>query len=152
MLRSSIRANDFLVAESAAMRRVADQVAHYADGARPVLICGEHGTGRELVARVLHQRGPRGRGRFVAVRPTFEGSDVPHVDTDDACERARRALRAAEGGTLLVKDVSDLSAPSQRTLERAMHDKGRGEDHDVHVVATGDLDIDRAVDAQIVSR
>ena len=72
MLRPEVRANDFLVAESKAMRAVALQVDEYADGGAPVLICGEHGTGRELVARVLHQRGPRRSGRFVAVRPTFE--------------------------------------------------------------------------------
>src|SRR5678816_3111368 len=107
MLRPEVRANDFLVADSKAMRAVADQVETYADGEAPVLICGEHGTGRELVARVLHQRGPRGAARFVAVRPTFEGCDVPAVAGDDACQRARRALHAAAGGTLLVKDVSD---------------------------------------------
>src|SRR5262245_63032821 len=123
MLRPNLKANDFLVAESATMRAVVESVTAYADGGAPVLICGEHGTGRELVARVLHQRGPRGGGRFVAVRPTFEGSDVPAAAGDDACERARRALRAAAGGTLLVKDVSDLSAPSQRTLKRAIHDR-----------------------------
>jgi two-component system nitrogen regulation response regulator GlnG len=149
MLRPEVRAKDFLVADSAAMRKVADQVDSFADGQAPVLICGEHGTGRELVARVLHQRGPRGRCRFIAVRPTFEGADVPHVAGDDACERARRALRAAEGGTLLVKDMTDLSAPSQKTLKRAIR---QDEKHDVHVVATGDVDLDRAVDAQIVSR
>ena len=156
MLRPSLRANDFLVADSKAMRAVVDRVTAYADGDAPVLICGEHGTGRELVARVLHQRGPRGRGRFVAVRPTFEGADVPHAPGDDACERAHRALRAAAGGTLLVKDVSDLSAPSQKTLRRAIRDRrdrrDTGEVHDVHVVATADIDLDRAVDAQIVSR
>src|SRR5689334_16810171 len=120
MLHPNLRANDFLVAESRAMRAVVDQVEKYADGDAPVLICGEHGTGRELVARVLHQRGPRGRGRFVAVRPSFEGSDIAHVAGDDACERAHRALRAAEGGTLLVKDLSDLSRPSQKTLKKAI--------------------------------
>jgi two-component system nitrogen regulation response regulator GlnG len=154
MLRQNLRANDFLVAESKAMRAVAAQIESFADGQEPVLISGEHGTGRELVARVLHQRGPRGRCRFVAVRPTFEGADVPHVgDTgggDD--ERARRALRAAAGGTLLVKDMSDLSAPSQRTLRRAIRDRGAADVDDVHVVATADVDLDRAVDAQIVSR
>ena len=149
MIRPEVRAKDFLVADSAAMRRVADQVDAYADGLAPVLICGEHGTGRELVARVLHQRGPRGRCRFIAVRPTFEGADVPHHAGDDACERARRALHAAAGGTLLVKDVSDLSAPSQKTLRRAIETDS---EHDVHVVATGDVDVDRAVDAEIVSR
>ena len=154
MLHTSLKPNDFLVAESKAMRAIADQVDAYADGDAPVLITGEHGTGRELVARILHQRGPRGRGRFVAVRPTFESSDVAKVPGDDACERAHRALRAAEGGTLLVKDMIDLSAPSQRTLKRAIRDRrGPAADaHDVHVVATADVDVDHAVDAHIVSR
>ncbi len=156
MLRGNLKADDFLVAESAAMRAVVDQVERYADGEAPVLICGEQGARRELVARVLHQKGPRTGAQFVAVRPTFE--DVPgKVATDDACERARRALRSAAGGTLLVKDVSDLSRPSQRTLKRAIRDrasehKNPEELFDVHVVATGDLDVERAVDAEIVSR
>jgi len=148
MLRPNLKANDFLVAESAAMRAVVASVTAYADGGAPVLICGEHGTGRELVARVLHQRGPRGGGRFIAVRPTFE--DVPTPAGSDDCERARGALRSASGGTLLVKDMSDLSAPSQRTLKRAI--RGTEDKFDVHVVATGDADLDRAVDAAIVSR
>ncbi len=154
MLRPDVRAHDFLVAESKAMRAVAAQVAEYADGDSPVLITGEHGTGRELVARVLHQRGPRHTGRFVAVRPTFEGAEIPSVRGDDACERAKRALRAAAGGTLLVKDMSDLSAPSQKTLKRAIRDRHEKhtEAEDVQVVATADIDVDRAVDAQIVNR
>lgn len=147
MLRGTLKANDFLVAESAAMRAVADQVAAYADGGAPVLICGEHGTGRELVARVLHHKGPRRAQPFVAVRPTFE--DAPQASaTDDVCDRARMALKSADGGTLLVKDLSDLSGPSQKTLKRAIRDRA----HDVQVVATGDLDLDRAVDAAIVAR
>lgn len=158
MLRPNLKANDFLVAESAAMRAVIAALADFADGNAPVLICGEHGTGRELVGRVLHQRGPRGRGRFVAVRPTFEDVPcAPPAGGETTCERARRALRAAAGGTLLVKDVSDLSAPSQRTLRRAIRDRDRagadaGEVFDVQVVATADLDLERAVDAAIVSR
>jgi two-component system nitrogen regulation response regulator GlnG len=152
VLSHTVRANDFLVAESKAMRAVAAQVTEYADGDAPVLICGEHGTGRELVARVLHHRGPRTKGRFVAVRPTFEGSDIPGLEGADACERAKRALRAAAGGTLLVKDVSDLSAPSQKTLKRAIRDRITPDGHDVQVVATADIDVDRAVEAKIVSK
>src|SRR3569832_2818144 len=75
MLRPSLKADDFLVAASPAMRAVSSAVDKYAVGEAPVLICGEHGTGRELVARVLHRRGPRSASRFVAVRPTFE--DAP---------------------------------------------------------------------------
>ncbi len=147
MLRCSLQAKDFLVAESAAMRAVVSAVEAYADGNAPVLICGEHGTGRELVARVLHQQGPRTGSRFIAVRPTFEDAPVPRRGKDDACERARGALRAATGGTLLVKDVSDLSMPSQKTLKRAIRERV-----DVHVVATADLDLEHAVDAEIVNR
>jgi two-component system nitrogen regulation response regulator GlnG len=160
MLRKSLRPHDFLVAESRAMRAVAAAVDRLAEADTPVVICGEHGTGRELVARVLHQRGPRRAGRFLAVRPTFEGGDVPQVAGEDACDRARRALRAAVGGTLLVKDVSDLSAASQKTLRKAIRRPeparaerdGSGEVHDVRVVATADPDLERAVDASIVSR
>jgi len=165
MLRATLRADDFLVATSAAMRAVAEQVEAYADGGAPVLITGEHGTGRELVARVLHQRGPRGKAHFITVRPTFESSDLQKIDPgpgsesrglhsggDDACERAHRALRAAAGGTLVVKDMIDLSAPSQRTLKRAIRDRKNPNAHDVHVVATADVDVDRAVDAEIVKR
>jgi two-component system nitrogen regulation response regulator GlnG len=155
VLRPNLKAKDFLVSESQAMREVVRAVDEYADGEHPVVICGEHGTGRELVARVLHNKGPRGTGRFVAVRPTFEDSPSQSLEpTEDACERARGALRSASGGTLLVKDLSDLSAPSQKTLKRAIRDRAKREaDHyDVHVVGTADLDLDRAVDASIVSR
>jgi len=155
VLRPNLKAKDFLVAESVAMRAVVEAVEEYADGDAPVVICGEHGTGRELVARVLHNKGPRGSGRFVAVRPTFEDSPSQSTTpTEDACERARGALRSAAGGTLLVKDVSDLSAPSQKTLKRAIRDRAKREaDHfDVQVVATADLDLEKAVDAAIVHR
>jgi two-component system, NtrC family, nitrogen regulation response regulator GlnG len=160
MLSPSLCAADFMVAESPAMRRVSEAVDQFAEGDRPVLICGEHGTGRELVARVLHQRGGRKAGRFIAVRPNFEGSDVPCEITDDSCVRARRALRAASGGTLLIKDVCDLSAPSQSTLRKAIRGRdGRksdrdtpGETFDVRLVATADLDLEQAVHAKVVSR
>lgn len=163
MLRPELKAHDFLVAHSAAMRAVVEAVEAYADGDAPVVVCGEHGTGRELVARVLHQRGPRARAKFIAVRPSFEdapggsgGNGANGVNGRNGvngarggeCERARRALAAAAGGTLLVKDMSDLSAASQRTLARALAAAAR----ELQVVATADLDLERAVDAAIVAR
>ena len=157
MLRATARADDFLVAESAAMRAVVAQIETYADGDAPVVIAGEHGVGRELVARVLHHKGPRRRRPFIAVRPTFETADVApdeHADdsADATCERARRALKAATGGTLLVKDLADLSGASQKTLKRAVRERRERDGFDVQLVGTADLDLDRAVDASIVSR
>lgn len=177
MLRRSARPRDFLVADSAAMRAVVDKVLRWADTDAPVLILGEHGTGRELVARVLHQSGPRRDARFIAVRPSFESAEMASKDdADDHDDRARRALRAAAGGTLLVKDVCDVPAPSQRTLRKAIRarpvrkpdksdkferveprearDKSdsSGEVFDVRVVGTADLDLESAVAAKILSR
>ena len=77
------------------MRAVVAQVEEYADGDAPVLICGEHGTGRELVARVLHQRGPRTRrpvrrgAADVRGRPTCRASPA----TTPASARAARCAR-----------------------------------------------------------
>jgi two-component system, NtrC family, nitrogen regulation response regulator GlnG len=159
MLRRS-QPRDFLVAESPAMRTVVEAVERYAATDQPVLICGEHGTGRELVARVLHLAGPRRSARFVAVRPTLDGPDVPGPGRgdDDAEGRARRALRAAAGGTLLIKDVVDLPAGSQRTLRKVIRPADRrradtpGEVFDVRVVGSGDQDLESAVSARILSR
>jgi DNA-binding NtrC family response regulator len=164
MLRRS-QPRDFLVADSPAMRAVVESIGRYADTDQPVLICGEHGTGRELVARVLHLSGPRRAARFVAVRPTLEGPDVPEgdrrdEDPDDGAARARRVLRAAAGGTLLIKDVADLPATSQRTLRKAIRPEPRErrrhdtptEVYDVRVVGSGDQDLESAVAAKILSR
>jgi two-component system nitrogen regulation response regulator GlnG len=158
-MKSKNQPRDFLVAESPAMRTVVEAVEKYAGTDQPVLICGEHGTGRELVARVLHLSSPRRGARFVAVRPTLEGPDVPDaIGDDDAESRARRALRAAAGGTLLIKDVVDLPAGSQRTLRKVMHRHDRRrpdtptEVYDVRVVGSGDQDLEGAVSAKILSR
>jgi two-component system, NtrC family, nitrogen regulation response regulator GlnG len=163
MLRRTAKAKDFLIADSAAMRAVVEKVRAWADADAPVLILGEHGTGRELVARVLHQSGPRHAARFIAVRPSFDSAEVPGKiggDGDDVDDRAQRALRAANGGTLLIKDVCDVPAPSQRTLRKAIRPRGprkperesTGESYDVRVVGSADLDLESAVAAKILSR
>jgi len=165
MLRKQSKPRDFLVAESPAMRSVVEAVERYAGTDQPVLICGEHGTGRELVARVLHLASPRRGARFVSVRPTLEGPDVGAApEHDDGDQRAKRALRAAAGGTLLIKDVVDLPATSQRALRKAIRpgelhrekDKKKadstGEVYDVRVVGSGDTDLESAVAAKILSR
>ncbi len=80
MLRRRREPREFLVADSPAMKAVVEAVERHAASDRPVLICGEHGTGRELVARVLHLAGPRRDARFVSVRPTLDGPDVPAAE------------------------------------------------------------------------
>ena len=156
--RSDPRA--YLVAESPAMQAVVAAIESHAACDAPVLITGERGTGRELVARLLHLASRRRQGKFVAVRPTFDAGAA--ADDDDE-QRAKRALRAAQGGTLLVKDVCDVPAIGQRTLRRAMRvgerDAGErkrqdssSETYDVRVVGAAGLELERAVAARILSR
>lgn len=155
MYRRASDPRDYLVAESPAMRAVVAAIEAHAGTDAPVLICGERGTGRELVARCLHLASRRRGGKFVAVQPTFASDDGG--DDDEA--RARRVLRTAQGGTLLVKDVCDVPAGGQRTLRRAMRtgDGARrgdtsGETWDVRVVGAAGPELERAVTARILSR
>jgi two-component system nitrogen regulation response regulator GlnG len=154
MARPDAAPRDYLVAESPAMRAVVATIERLADSDGPVLVCGEHGTGRELVARLLHNQSPRRAGRFVAVRPTFDAGG----EGGDDGERAKRMLRAAQGGTLLVKDVCDVAAAGQRALRRAIRAPERerrpdssGEVWDVRVVGSADLDLERAVAARMLA-
>jgi two-component system nitrogen regulation response regulator GlnG len=160
---SAGKPKEFLVAESEAMRRVVASVEELAESDTPVLICGERGTGRELVARVLHYAGPRRESRFVSVRPELGGEEGGR----DEEAPARKALRAAQGGTLLIKEVCDLPSGSQRTLRSALRrrgatsprtataraaDESSGEVFDVRVVGSSDVDLARAVEAKLFNR
>src|SRR6185295_12939786 len=92
----------------------------------PVLICGENGTGKELVAHTLHARGPRKNAPFVAVGCTalpdslIEGEIFGHERGafPGAVRPSEGRLRAADGGTILLDEVAALPLPSQAKLLR----------------------------------
>lgn len=108
----------------------------------PVLIEGERGTGRERVARLLHEIGPRKHHDFVRVDP----------DEDDEPPRVDDQLVRANGGTLLVKEIAHVGRGPQRKLLRAIK-RGPGKDGktqtaefcDVRVLAATGVDLSRAV-------
>jgi DNA-binding NtrC family response regulator len=136
---------------SIAMRRLADQVRRLARHALPVLIAGESGTGKELIARALHQEGPR-RGRpFVAINVTalprelVESELFGHERGAFTGAHAKRlgAFAEAEGGTLFLDEVGDLPVDAQPKLLRALDGyeirrvgaAGGGQRGDVRVIA-----------------
>lgn len=97
-----------------------------------LVIQGETGTGKNLLARALHRAGPRQAGRFVVVAPAalpdtlVEAELFGHVGgafTGARADGAPGLLRQADGGTLLLDDVTELSPVAQAALLRALQDR-----------------------------
>lgn len=145
------RARTLLVAESETMRGVVDRVEGLSETDRPVLIEGEPGTGRELVARLIHLAGPR---RNHALVPVSAGAAPKKIFVDEIEGDDPSAFRQADGGTLLVKNLSDLTRTSQRKLRRFLKAQSEGKqlDFDVRIVATCDPDLEPAVEAEMFHR
>ena len=118
-----------LVGISAGIERVRDDIRRLAGTNFTVLITGESGTGKELVARHLHNTGPRRRGPFVAVNcaaivDTLLEAELFGIEerTATGVKGRRGKFELAEGGTLFLDEVGDLSLAGQAKLLRALQD------------------------------
>jgi transcriptional regulator with GAF, ATPase, and Fis domain len=129
--RSRLRNHfDRIVGRSPAMLRMLDVLDRAAATALPVVIVGESGTGKELVARALHDHGPRRDGAFVAINCSavpeqlLESELFGHVrGAFTGAERDRRGLfEVADGGTLFLDEIADTSPAMQAKLLRVLQD------------------------------
>jgi DNA-binding NtrC family response regulator len=114
--------------ESAAIRRITDRVEAAAASDVPVFIMGETGVGKDLCARVIHDRSRRAKQPFVAVNcaaipeTLFESELFGHEKGAFTGADRRRSGRfeSADGGTLFLDEVCELTAASQAKLLRAL--------------------------------
>jgi DNA-binding NtrC family response regulator len=115
-----------IVGESEVMRRLRLQVRRLGPHFRTVLLRGEAGTGKELVARSLHSCSTHAKGYFLIFRCAM--SDVTRSDISSAEERVAGALREAHRGTLYLDKVCALSIAGQAGLLEALRrrDRARG--------------------------
>ena len=119
------------IGSSPAMQKVYDTILKVAKTDANVLILGENGTGKELVARSLHHHSPRNREVFISVdmgaimESLFESELFGHVKgafTDAGTERVGR-FEVASGGTLFLDEIANLPLAMQSKILRAIETK-----------------------------
>jgi DNA-binding NtrC family response regulator len=122
-----------IVGNSPAIRAVMDRARQIAalDETPPVLITGETGTGKGLVARTIHASGPRAAKPFIDVNCTALPATLMEAELfghergafTDAKESKLGLFEAAEGGFLFLDEVGDIELPLQGKLLRAIEDR-----------------------------
>jgi two-component system response regulator AtoC len=123
-------ADETVIGRSTQMLRLMDRVNTIATSHAPVLIRGESGTGKELVAKALHERGPRRGKPFVAVNCAAFPDTLLEAELfghergafTGAVRRRDGRFRAAHGGTLLLDEVAEMSLPAQAKLLRVLQE------------------------------
>lgn len=149
-----------MVAESAEMRSVIEAVERVASAPTSVLITGETGSGKELVARAVHARSPRASRLFVAINCAAIPAELLEAElfgvtrgafTGATADRAGK-FETADGGTLFLDEIGDMPLQMQAKLLRALQEgtiERLGSNSirrvDVRIVAATHRDLDRMV-------
>ena len=122
---------DRLIGDSAAMQQVRSTIGKLARNQAPVYIAGESGVGKELVARLIHEQGPRASGPFVPVNCGAIPSELMESEFfghrkgsfTGASVDKEGLFQAAQGGTLFLDEVAELPLHMQVKLLRAIQEK-----------------------------
>ncbi len=151
-----------LVGKSEAMRRVYAILDRVRDADVPVLLTGESGSGKEMVARAIHSSGVRAKGPFVGVncgaipQNLLESELFGHVrGSFTGADRDHKGLfRQASGGTILLDEIGELPQSMQSALLRVLQEKtvrpvgaSLEEPVDVRIVAATNRNLEEMVAA-----
>ena len=162
-LREAAEGEFDMIGASPPMQRLYERVRLTAPTEARVLILGENGTGKELIARALHRHSPRSSKPFVRVncaaipRELFESELFGHERGafTGATARRRGKFVRADGGTLFLDEVAEIPPLLQAKLLRAIESgeiepvgAEREQRVDVRVIAATNRDIERDVEAE----
>ncbi|WP_163996669.1 sigma 54-interacting transcriptional regulator [Pyxidicoccus caerfyrddinensis] len=157
--RELTKADLGIVGQGDGIRQVREDIARVADLNVPVLIRGETGTGKELVARAIHEQGPRRAGPFVSVNLGALAKELVSAELFGAqrgaytgATRDREGFfRAAQGGTLFLDEVGEAPPEVQAALLRVLE---TGEVYPVggHTPVPVDVRLVSATDSDLEAR
>ena len=150
-----------LIGNSVAFREVTEAIAMVAPVDSAVLLLGETGTGKEVIARAIHDAGPRRHQRFVAVNCAAIPAGLLESELfghergafTGAVSQTVGRFQAADRGTLFLDEVGDLPLELQPKLLRALQEQqverlgsgGRPTSVDVRVIAATNQDLEEMV-------
>lgn len=164
-LRRTVRGKygfDNIVGRSVKMRKVFDQVRMVAKWNTTVLIRGETGTGKELIANAIHYNSPRARGPYVRLNCAALPENLLESELfghekgafTGAIGARKGRFEAADGGTLFLDEIGEISPAFQAKLLRVLQEGefervggGRTLKVDVRVIAATHRDLEEAVAA-----
>jgi two-component system nitrogen regulation response regulator NtrX len=161
-LKSEVESRYEVVGNSYQIRQVLERVERVAPTEARVLVTGENGTGKELVARAIHRLSRRSDGPFVEVNcaaipsELIESELFGHIKgsfTGAVSDRAGR-FEQADGGTLFLDEIGDMSLAAQAKVLRALEHGvvyrvggQRAIDLDVRVIAATNKDLESEIES-----
>jgi two-component system, NtrC family, response regulator HydG len=139
-----------MIGKSKAMREIFNTIDRIAKATANVLVTGESGTGKEVVARAIHERGPRALKPFVAINCTaipdtlLESELFGHAKGSftGAIARKKGLFEEAEGGTIFLDEIGDMDLGLQAKLLRVLQER--------RIRSVGDTEF-RDIDVRIIS-
>ena len=155
---------DWIVGESAAWTAVLCKLPKLAASDATILISGETGTGKEVVARAIHQLSSRSKAPFVPINcgavpeSLFENEFFGHMKGafTDASSSATGLIKEADGGTLFLDEVDALSLSSQVKLLRFLQNQeyrilgsARSMHADVRIIAASNVNLQQQIAAKL---
>ena len=130
-LKRYLGADSALLGESPAMRKLKDEIGRVAPIPSTVLITGESGSGKEVVARELHRLGPAPKEAFVAINSAALPENLVESELfghergafTGAATTRKGAFESAGKGTLFLDEIGELPLPAQAKLLRVLEDR-----------------------------
>jgi DNA-binding NtrC family response regulator len=144
VLKQKLNSKQEMIGESEAMKKVREMIDRVAPTDARILITGDNGTGKELVARLLHDKSPRAANPFVEVNCAAIPSELIESELfghekgafTSAHKQRKGKFEHANGGTLFLDEIGDMSLSAQSKVLRALQENRItpvGSDKDIEV-------------------